>query len=95
MRLEVEVVRNQRLLDVAMASNVPGIYGSCGGGCRCCTCHCWIQAPADDQLELPSNDEKEMLAYAWGRSTQSRLACQVVVEPDMENLIVHVPARQN
>ena len=79
------------LLDVALDNGVPGIIGQCGGGMSCCTCHCWIAE--FDQIESVSQDELDLLEYAWGLRDNSRLACQVKLT-DLP-LNVEVPSEQS
>jgi len=83
------------VLDVALDNAVAGIKGQCGGGCTCCTCHCWIHSPWFERLPVPHQDELDLLDYAWGRSPQSRLACQVVLAPALDGMRVEVPAQQS
>ena len=83
------------LLDVALDNGVAGIKGQCGGGCTCCTCHCWVRSPWIERLPPPHRDELDMLEYAWGRAVNSRLACQVPVSQDLDGITVEVPAQQS
>jgi len=83
------------VLDVALDNGVAGIKGQCGGGCTCCTCHCWVHAPWFSRLAEPHQDELDMLKYAWGRSQHSRLACQVVLGAELDGIRVDVPEQQS
>ncbi|MEM7098226.1 MAG: 2Fe-2S iron-sulfur cluster-binding protein [Pseudomonadota bacterium] len=83
------------VMDVALDNGVPGILAQCGGGCTCCTCHCWI---AQDWLPAAGpahQDELDLLEYAWGRSANSRLACQVSLTPQLDGITVSVPSQQS
>ena len=81
-------------MDVAIDNGVKGIKAQCGGGCTCCTCHCYLETPWDQYANAPHQDELDMLEYAWGRAGNSRLACQVNLTPAMDGMQVHVPERQ-
>lgn len=83
------------VLDVALDNGVAGILGQCGGGATCCTCHSWIDAPWDTTFPPPSRDERDMLAYAWGLSSASRLICQLDLHPVHDGLRVRVPQMQS
>ena len=83
------------LLDVALDNGVAGIKGQCGGGCTCCTCHCWVRTPWLQQLPAPHPDELDMLEYAWGRAANSRLACQVALTPELDGIVVEIPEQQS
>ncbi len=83
------------LMDVALDNGVAGIKAQCGGGCTCCTCHCWIPSPWLEQLSPPHSDELDMLEYAWGRSAYSRLSCQVELIDCLDGIQVEVPEQQS
>jgi len=82
-------------MDVALDNGVAGIQAQCGGGCTCCTCHCYIEAPWQSLLGAQHPDETEMLAYAWQPSVTSRLACQVMLDRGLHGIRVQVPKRQS
>ena len=83
------------LMDVALDNGVAGIKAQCGGGCTCCTCHCWVAVPWFEALPEPHKDELDMLEYAWGRAAGSRLACQVPLSSELDGIQVEVPAQQS
>ena len=83
------------LMDAALDNGVRGIVAQCGGGCTCCTCHCWLRTPWDEAAAPPHADELELLAYAPGRADNSRLACQVELAQNLDGMVVDVPAEQN
>lgn len=83
------------LMDVALDNGVAGIKAQCGGGCTCCTCHCYVSAPWFNELNAQHPDETEMLEYAWGKAENSRLACQVRLSADLDGIQVVVPAQQS
>ena len=82
------------LMDVALDNGVQGILAQCGGGCTCCTCHCWVDDGWFDRLNPLRAEEGELLTYAWGRRTNSRLSCQIRLNEDLDGLSVEVPENQ-
>lgn len=96
-RLSFPAGPGDTLLDVALDNNVPGIHGQCGGGCTCCTCHCYIGQSWLTRVNPPHPDELDMLAYAWQRKPSSRLACQVelTATADLNGITVTIPAQQS
>jgi len=70
------------LLDVAMNVGVP-IEHACGGHCACTTCHVIVKAGAEN-LSALEDSEADRLDTAWEVTPQSRLACQAVVQGDVE-----------
>ncbi|WP_373072858.1 2Fe-2S iron-sulfur cluster-binding protein [Zeaxanthinibacter enoshimensis] len=63
-----------------------GTIGVCGGMAMCASCQCYI----DSAHELPekSDDEEAMLAEAFYVKPNSRLGCQIHLEPTLEGLEV-------
>jgi 2Fe-2S ferredoxin len=83
------------VMQAAVMNGVDGIVAECGGSCMCATCHVYVR---DDQLaKAPAMqaDEDAMLeGTASPRRPNSRLSCQLVVSPEMEGLVVHLPETQ-
>jgi 2Fe-2S ferredoxin len=80
----------------AMDAGLEGIEAQCGGLCACATCHCYVQAGWLDKLQPPSDDETVMLSnVAAERRPNSRLSCQLIVEPALDGLTVQFPDRQS
>ena len=40
----VSAAEGQTMRDVAVELGIPGIVGSCGGGCACASCHVYVDA---------------------------------------------------
>ncbi|HEX3535819.1 MAG TPA: 2Fe-2S iron-sulfur cluster-binding protein [Stellaceae bacterium] len=83
------------VMQAAVMNGLDGIVAECGGSCMCATCHVYVR---DDQLaKTPpmQTDEDAMLeGTASPRRPNSRLSCQLVVSPEMEGLVVHLPETQ-
>lgn len=95
----------QHVIDVPVGDNVmrgalnhdlPGIVGECGGGLACATCHCYVDAAWASKAGGPSSqDERDMLeSTAAEVKPTSRLSCQIVLTPELDGLVVHLPAIQ-
>ncbi len=78
------------VMDFAVDHGVIGIASQCGGACICTKCHCYIDANWLQAAGKIAYDEEEMLEFVPGRRDSSRLACQVIVTPDLDGLTVHV-----
>ena len=87
---EVKAESGQRLLDVAWAAREP-LEGACEGVLACSTCH--VIVDADDFAKLPaaSDEEEDLLDLAAHATRTSRLACQILLTPEMERLTVRIP----
>lgn len=65
------------------------IEHACAMSCACTTCHVVIRE-GFDELNESSDIEDDLLDMAWGLEPESRLSCQVKLEPDTE-LVVQIP----
>jgi ferredoxin, 2Fe-2S len=80
---------------VARNYAIPGIEAECGGALSCGTCHVYLTVPAGAVLPAPSEAESSMLeTVAADRRSNSRLACQIVITPDLAELFVEIPTTQ-
>lgn len=93
-RHTVEEVVGHSVMDAALDHGVPGIRAQCGGGCTCCTCHCYVEPPWRETFGEPHPDETELLTYAWEPGPGSRLACQLRLTALHDGLVIRVPAQQ-
>ena len=78
----------ESVLDVALNNGIQ-LQHNCGEVCGCSTCHVYINAGGDDLPEI-SDKEEDFIDRAENPRINSRLACQCVVEKDMQ-LVVTVP----
>jgi ferredoxin len=79
-----------RLLEVAQNDGQP-LEGTCEGQMACSTCHVLIAAEDFARLPTASEEEEDMLDLAIGASRTSRLACQIVLTPDLDGISVRMP----
>lgn len=79
------------LMEAAVAHNVPGVLGDCGGAMTCATCHIIVEhAPAS--LPTPDPAELEMIEFTCtGATPASRLSCQLRAEAPLSGLVLRVP----
>lgn len=80
------------VMQVAVANDVDGIIGECGGAMMCATCHCYVDEASTDKTGPLLEGEDEMLECtdAEVRPT-SRLSCQIKVSPQLEGVIFEIP----
>jgi len=62
--------------------------GVCGGMAMCASCQCYIESQHD--LVPKSEDEEAMLSEALYLENNSRLACQIPVTNDLNNLKIKI-----
>ncbi|MBS7705491.1 2Fe-2S iron-sulfur cluster-binding protein [Chelatococcus asaccharovorans] len=86
-----EVPLGHSLMEAAVAHNVPGVIGDCGGALACATCHVVVES-APIPLPMPSATEGEMLEFTEAPAEpSSRLSCQIKAVPELNGLILRVP----
>jgi 2Fe-2S ferredoxin len=94
-RQVLDVPVGTSVMRAAILNNVDGIVAECGGEMMCATCHVYVEEPQLDRTPAQSDDEKAMLEFtASERRPNSRLSCQLVVTPEMDGLVVHLPETQ-
>ncbi|NBR87651.1 MAG: ferredoxin [Proteobacteria bacterium] len=94
-RRSIPVEVGATVMLTAVANGIPGIVAECGGAAMCATCHVYLDSGCHDAVPQVSEVENEMLeSAASGRRENSRLGCQLVIGPDVEEIVVHVPLRQ-
>ena len=82
------------VMDAALDHGIAGILAQCGGGCTCCTCHCYVDAHWTGSFPPPGEDESALLEFAWQPGAGSRLACQLRLTAAHDGLVIRVPAQQ-
>lgn len=86
----------ESLMEAAVAANVPGIEADCGGMMTCATCHVYVREPFASRLPPPVGDEAAMLDFtASPRRANSRLSCQIRIEPALQGLEADLPDAQH
>ncbi len=81
-------------MEGAVRGGIDGIDADCGGAVSCATCHVRVDPDWYARLMPPAADEREMLEFAVEAGPTSRLSCQIVLTPDLDGLILNVPATQ-
>lgn len=91
---ELAAAEGDTLMETAIAHDLPGIVGFCGGMCRCGTCHCYIGAEWAKRLPEAGEDELDTLRRVLDRRPDSRLGCQIELDASLDGLTVELPRRQ-
>ena len=94
-RREIEAPDGYSLMEVAINNSIPGIDGDCGGVCACATCHVYVDDAWVGKLAQRTATETDMLELAAEVTANSRLACQIKVEAELEGLMIHLPESQH
>ena len=91
-----EIVVDQatgNLMTAAVAHQVAGIDGDCGGVCSCATCHVRVDPAWSERVGPPGDAEAGMLELEDEATEHSRLGCQVPLTPELDGLVVRVVGR--
>jgi len=88
---EVDAPLGLSVLEIAHKHGVE-IEGACEGSLACSTCHVIVDPAWFPKLTAPTEDEEDMLDLAFGLEETSRLGCQIVMTPELDNLVVKLPA---
>lgn len=90
--IEAEVAAGETLKDAALAAEVPGILGDCGGNLSCATCHVVVADDWTAAVGGPETTEDFMLdATTAPREPASRLSCQIEMSAALDGLRLRVP----
>ena len=76
---------NMNLMEVCKSYELP-VKGTCGGMAMCASCHCYVES--DHVLKEASEDEEDMLDQAFFVEDNSRLGCQIFMQPELDGLKV-------
>jgi 2Fe-2S ferredoxin len=91
-KISAEVKDGTNLMMAAVANNVPGVVGECGGCLSCATCHVVVEEGWRDAVGEPDANEDAMLDITEaGKTDGSRLSCQIISGPALDGLVVNVP----
>ncbi|NCT18378.1 MAG: ferredoxin [Flavobacteriaceae bacterium CG_4_8_14_3_um_filter_34_10] len=79
---------NMNLMEVMKSYEIApeGTIGICGGMAMCASCQCYIES--DHKLAKKSDEEEAMLAEAFFVKENSRLGCQIHIDPNLNGLKV-------
>lgn len=90
-RAEVEAPEGLSVLEIAHRNKIE-LEGACEGSLACSTCHIVVAPEWYDRLAAAEEDEEDMLDLAFGLTSTSRLGCQIIMKPELDGLVVSVPA---
>jgi ferredoxin, 2Fe-2S len=91
----VEVPAGTSLMRAATDNRVNGIDGDCGGNCACATCHVYVDPAWTTRTGDRTHSEEDMLNLVSELHDNSRLACQIILEDDLDGLVVSLPESQH
>ncbi|RST29668.1 2Fe-2S iron-sulfur cluster binding domain-containing protein [Sphingomonas ginkgonis] len=86
----IAAVDGQTLMESIRDNGFDELLALCGGCCSCATCHVHVDPAFAGSLPTMSRDEDDLLDSSGDRDENSRLSCQITVEPALEGLTVRI-----
>jgi len=90
-RREVDAPDGLSVLEIAHRNKID-LEGACEGSLACSTCHVIVAPDWYAKLNEAKEDEEDMLDLAFGLTRTSRLGCQIIMKPELDGLVVNLPA---
>jgi 2Fe-2S ferredoxin len=90
----VPLVPGKTVMQHALDHGIRGILADCGGTCSCATCHCYLDAAWVSRFPAAPEQEAELVSFAFDPQPNSRLACQLLLGPEHDGLVIGLPRRQ-
>ncbi len=92
-----DVEEGASLMELAKRNGIEGIFGDCGGGCACATCHVYVEGGWFEKVGPPDDIEFAMLDMVTDvLKDNSRLGCQIKMKSELSGIEVTVaPASGN
>ena len=68
---------------------------SCSGIMACSTCHVVVHSDWFEKVGKPTEAEEDMIDLAYNAQETSRLGCQIILKPGLQNAIFKIPRGAN
>ena len=82
---ELKARPDQQLMEI-LRDHDWGVEAICGGMCSCGTCHVWLEEGWLDRFPLKGLDEEDLLQILDHHQPNSRLSCQLLLQPQHDGL---------
>ena len=84
---ELQATDEWSVMEIIREGGIP-ILAQCGGSCACATCHVYVDPAWKSKIPEPSEEEVGMLDGAFEVNANSRLACMIIFNKDLDGLKV-------
>ena len=81
----LDAIEGWRVMEIIRDAGLP-IKAECGGACACATCHVYVDEAWRDKIPPANAEENYMLDDAIDVRDNSRLSCQIIMEPELDGL---------
>ncbi|SAL64095.1 Terpredoxin [Caballeronia choica] len=89
---EVDVPLGSSVMQGAVDNLIDGIAAECGGACSCATCEVHVDEAWMKIVGEACDIESDMLSASSGLRSNRRLSCQIEITPELDGLVVAIPA---
>jgi 2Fe-2S ferredoxin len=91
--ISADVKDGLNLMEAAIENDVPDVDGDCGGCLSCATCHVFVDdAWLEKTGEIDDVEDTMLEMTDVERRDNSRLSCQLIASPELDGLVLYVPA---
>lgn len=90
-RIEIDAPEGLSIMEIAHENSID-LEGACEGSLACSTCHVIVEPEWYAKLDEATEDEEDMLDLAFGLTKTSRLGCQIIMTPELDGIVVRLPA---
>jgi 2Fe-2S ferredoxin len=88
---ELQATLEWSVMEIIREGGIP-ILAQCGGSCACATCHVYVDPEWKNKIPEPNEEEIGMLDGAFEVTEDSRLACQIIFNQNLDGLKVKLAA---
>lgn len=88
--LTIEGKIGESLMEAIRNAGFDEMLALCGGCCSCATCHVHVVNVGSGELPEMTEDERDLLDASTHVEATSRLACQISLGGDLDNLSVAI-----
>lgn len=88
--ITVDAQEGDNLLELAHQNQIE-LEGACECALACSTCHVVVDPQWFAKLSPATDREEDLLDYAFGLSTTSRLGCQIKMCKELDGIRVRLP----
>lgn len=89
-KFEIEARNKLTFMDVLRDAGFDELEAMCGGSCSCATCHIFVDPAYIEKIPPMTEDEHELLDGTEHRISNSRLACQIRMEENLDGITIEI-----
>lgn len=87
---EIDAAAGVSAQEAIRQAGLDELLALCGGNCSCATCHVYVAPEWSERLLAMSETESDLLDSSDYREANSRLACQLTLNADLDGLTIRI-----